>query len=270
MNIQILICTCNDRINFAEQVINSFDPRISYLISHQVFDGRDYDTSHPTIEKLNNRTDVSYSQIHSQGLSKNRNNCLSQATSDILIFADDDVQYSSSQLAMLIQMFEDNKTIDGVTFKIDTKSEKAFKKYKNHSFKHNSMSIMKVSSIEIALRRTFIVENQLAFDERFGLGTKFPSSEENIFLHDALNKNATFLFIPKFVVSHPAESSGKLWYNIRLIEAKGALFRRLYGLKGLALLIIFALKKWPEYRVHISFLKFCKLSLSSFLQLEKK
>lgn len=270
MKIEILICTCNERIEEVEKVLCEHHPQISYFISHQVFDGRDYGLQSNTIRTLLERQDVKYKRTNSKGLSKNRNHCLQHSSGDILIFADDDVQYDREKLLKLPSLFSENSELDGITFRISTKSSIPFKQYQNYDFVHNWRSIMKVSSIEIAIKRGFILKRRLCFDERFGLGSIYTSAEENIFLNDAISNGAKIKYIASDIVMHPPESSGKMWKGSGLVEAKGALFRRLYGKKGIFLLLIFAIKKWPEYKESFSFLKFCMVSISTFIKLEKK
>ena len=104
---------------------------------------------------------------------------------------------------------------------------------------------MKVSSIEIAFRRDRIIQNKLYFDLRFGLGSDFPTGEEVIFLSDALKMNLKIKYIPKVIVIHPAQSSGGAYTNNpKLIQAKGAMFYRIFGFWGYFISILFAVKKF--------------------------
>ena len=105
---------------------------------------------------------------------------------------------------------------------------------------------MRVASVEIALRRSSIEESRLRFDEHFGLGAEFPTGEENIFLADALDKGLKLLYMPIPIVMHPPESSGQDYDNIKLVQAKGAMFERIFGLKGHAVSFLFALKKYKS------------------------
>jgi len=107
---------------------------------------------------------------------------------------------------------------------------------------------MRVASVEIAFKRNSINKTHLRFDENFGLGALFPTGEENIFLADALDKGLKLLYIPIPIVTHPPESSGQDYDNIKLVQAKGAMFERIFGLKGYAVSFLFTLKKYKSSR----------------------
>ena len=67
----------------------------------------------------------------------------------------------------------------------------------------------------------------MRFDERFGLGSRYKSGEENIFLLDCYNKGLKIYFYNETINIHPKESTGAIWMEEDIYE-KGALFRRLY------------------------------------------
>ena len=177
------------------------------------------------------------------GLSRSRNRAIQQASADICLIADDDVEFDENIENIVLKTFNKNPEADIITFQIKTPDNKQYKNYKENSFYHNHKTIMSVSSIEIAFRRKSIVKNNLFFDESFGLGTNIPTGEEIIFLSDALNKGLKILYIPIPIVTHPSESSGKDYDNSKLIMAKGAMFYRLFGKMGYAISLLFVLKK---------------------------
>jgi hypothetical protein len=70
----------------------------------------------------------------------------------------------------------------------------------------------------------------ISFDLTFGLGAKYPTGEEIIFLIDAYRAGLDIRFMPVPIVIHPKESSGSnLYKNDPLIKAKGAMFARIFG-----------------------------------------
>ena len=106
---------------------------------------------------------------------------------------------------------------------------------------------LKISSIEIFISSS-IISQGIRFDERFGLGTKYPSGEENIFLFDIIRKNYIIRYFPEIIVYHLKPD----WKNKEYIfKGKGALFTRLYN-KPLAFVMvnIYAFMK-KQYSVNI-------------------
>ena len=181
-----------------------------------------------------------------RGLSRSRNHALNHATGEICLLSDDDLYYKEDIEGIVNQAFDENPTADIITFQIETPEGESFKNYKAEPFWHTKRTIMRVSSVEMAFKKNAIEENHLRFDENFGLGAEFPTGEENIFLSDALDKGLNLLYIPTPIVIHPLESSGQNYDNIKLVEAKGAMFERIFGIKGYAVSLLFAFKKYKH------------------------
>lgn len=193
-----------------------------------------------------------------RGSSKSRNMALRNASGDICLIADDDVAYVDGMNEIVNKAFSDHPDADIITFQIQTPEGEPFNKgYPAHKQWHNWRSILRCASIEIAFRRSAVANAGLSLDERFGLGSKYRVHDEIIFLKDALDKGLKLLYLPIPIVIHPAESSGTD-YNDHLISSKGAAFVRLFGPKGMALNVLFAIKKYAEYKDRYSFFKFMK------------
>jgi hypothetical protein len=80
-----------------------------------------------------------------------------------------------------------------------------------------------ISSIEITFRVKKIKNNNILFDERFGVGSeKFPIGEEEAFVQDCLAKELRVNYFPFYIVQHPYKSSTKRWplnYKIQIAAA---------------------------------------------------
>jgi len=241
----ILISTVDDNFFKQNKSIN-----IPYLVINQLIKKRNSSA-------IKTNLLFSYNEI---GLSRSRNRAIEQAKADICLISDDDVEYVEDIQKIVLQSFKDNPEVDIITFQIKTPNNMPYKNYREDSFYHNKKTIMSVSSIEIAFRKKSIIENNLSFDEKFGLGTDIPTGEEIIFLSDALNKGLRILYIPVPIVIHPIESSGKDYDNDKLIMAKGAMFYRLFGFLSYSLSIFFTLKK-ANLSSRYNYFKFASLML---------
>jgi len=239
MKIEVLLSTMNKK-NIEELNLKERNITENILILNQIDNNKRYESK--KIRMLNFRE---------TGLSKSRNRALENASGDICLIADDDIKYKKGIFTKIRKIFEANPNIDIITFKCKKKDSK----YKNISFIHNYYTINSVSSIEIAFRRKNILKKEIKFDELFGLGAKFISGEENIFLKDCLDKGLKIKFIPLIIAVHPDKSSGYKWSE-GLAISKGALLYRLYGKLCYIYNLAFCIKKYHEYKNKLSFCKF--------------
>ncbi|EOU3901100.1 glycosyltransferase [Proteus mirabilis] len=180
------------------------------------------------------------------GLSNSRNIGLTQCNEDdIIIFTDNDVSFYKDFDKLIYNIFLlSNKDI--VTFKVKNIHEKPFKNnYINKKFKHNLISIMKVSSIEIALKYNKKIK---PFDNSFGLGTSIPLGEENIFLSDNIKANQQVYFEPVYLCKHMDDNHSGANFNKKTFYMRWKIFKRIYGkLVGSIIFLIFNIKNLRKY-----------------------
>lgn len=227
MHVQLLISTCNQGIQKVEAMLLPPIDGVSYLISHQCVN--DY---FRTVPPALIRDDVIILQMDRLGLSANRNNCLRNATGDILMILDDDVRLKPEYIGKVRDFFRSGD-VDVACSKILTMPDEP--EYKNYSLEQhrlNRISQLKaVSSIEIALRLQPVRDKDIWFDERFGLGASFGSGEELLFLRDCLKKGLNIRYFPEYTVEHPYQSSTKSQspYSDERLYVTGAQAYAMYG-----------------------------------------
>lgn len=191
------------------------------------------------INKDKNITMLSFNEI---GLSKSRNRGIDNSDADVILLTDDDVIFEKDCDDIIINAFKKNKDADIITFQVKTPEGGLMKDYSSNSFKHNKRSVLKISSIEIAIKKSAIDKYKLRYNEDFGLGSKYISGEENIFLTECINKGMNVIYEPKIINIHPKESSGSD-LNLKAIYSKGALFYKLLGIKAIFINLVFIIKK---------------------------
>ena len=231
MTFQILIATMHEMF-----FKNNIKVPADYLVVNQYQEGQ------PS-------TDTSVKNLYhfkEKGLSRSRNHALELTDADIVLLSDDDIHYLPSIEETIITAFNAHPEADIITFQIETPEGNPFRNYASKPFWHTKKSLLSVCSVEIAMRVKSINNIQLRFDESFGLGTDFPSGEENIFLTDALKKGLKILYLPYPIVIHPLESSGSSYDILAVTQAKGALFYRIFGILAYPISIIFAYKKYTH------------------------
>ncbi len=201
----------------AREYFSTFaDKDCHVYVSHQITD--------PLIQPLDLSQDfVFYLPLQGKGLSKNRNNILSQVQEGIYVVCDEDVKLHEWWKKTILQAYTTSEA-SCITFQ--SQAEIGLRKtYKNNQYTHSQISVLWVSSIEITFDVRDIKNNGIMFDEEFGLWTAYPSGEENIFLKDCLDAWLECSYQPYIINHHEIESS---WSKIDR-HVKKKVFVRMYG-----------------------------------------
>lgn len=256
IKLTILIATMNESIEQLYSKIIMLPPHIDIVICHQITNLSIDSTEHKEhLESI--RSNIKVLQRYEKGLSKSRNCALEYVKEGICLITDDDVAFMDDIYEKISHAYLENHNADIITFQIMTPEKIPFKQYSSKGYSHTKKTLMRVASIEISFRVEKIHQKSLRFDEDFGLGSLYPTGEETIFLCDALDKHLNILYRPIPIVVHPKEHSNAS-YSIDLFEAKGAVFIRIFGLiSGCLIILLFALKKYHDFKRQFSFLTSC-------------
>lgn len=213
MTLDILICSLNKGVVRVQDVLLPPQEGVHYIVSYQYTDERYLDLI-PRV--LGSRSDVSIYTYKSKGLSANRNLALDKATSDIVMYADDDAHLLPETPQTVLKHFEDNAELDVAFFCATTYTGKPLKDYPTNDFKVLAMPAQyTISALEMACRRKS-VQGRIRFDERFGLGTQFLTcGEEEVWLEDALRMGLNIHYYPEKIV----ETSTMLKKSLVYVDA---------------------------------------------------
>jgi glycosyltransferase involved in cell wall biosynthesis len=162
--------------------------------------------------------------VDEKGLSKSRNLAIKNASKKICLIADDDVVYFSNFDHEIISAFNQNPKASIITFNHQRIGKEKPQHTSKKVYSHSKKTIENVCSIEIAFQLNAIKNNNICFDENFGLGSYFETAEEYLFLRDAIKLKLNVIFSPFVIVSHPLLSSGEDQGSDRVIFARAALF----------------------------------------------
>jgi uncharacterized membrane protein len=247
MNVDILISTYGKGINNVAQILLEEQNNVRYVISHQcdsLFVSQ--------IPRELVRRDVIVSRIQGKGLSKSRNNALSQSSAFVGLISDDDVKYKQSYFDTIVKYHQSYPNYDVIIFKIRTlEGEPEYKDYQLEI--KEEKYIPRASSIEISFKLKKINGFKIRFDERFGAGKKFLiGSEERIFLHDCLKAGLKILYVPEYIVEHPYESTAKTLskYDNRRIRVIGGFDARINGPIAIPKSLFGTIKIMPDLIKH--------------------
>ena len=209
------------------------------------------------------RDDIVLHHLHGTGLSKSRNDLIELSDAEMIMFADDDIDYILGFEARLREAYEQVGEADVIVFPYE--SPRPAKSKSDKLYKHNVVTAARVSSIEITARRAALIDTGIRFDERFGLGTNQPSGEEYIFIVDLIRAGKKAFNYPIALVRHFHEASGPSYYlTPDKIATKGAMFKRATSAPlSWLLILLFAMKKYPEYRRSVGFATVLKLMIGA-------
>ncbi|SJN46493.1 Glycosyl transferase, group 2 family protein [Pseudoalteromonas sp. JB197] len=193
---------------------------------------------------------------------------LLSTSADLVWLADDDIEVVPNGVIEAFNELESSND-DFITTKYAINERQERKNYAKSEFFHSSVSIMKVSSIEIIVNRNKVINKGVAFDTRFGLGAFFKSGEENIFLADILDKGGRGRFVPIVTSIHRDITSGGDFSSELANITKGAIFRRVFGFYGIPLLVAFYFKRLLKKEVKLaSFFSALMFSFKGFFKLK--
>ncbi len=240
MLLEIAISTNKKNIDFLIDRIKDqiFNPNILFTIIWQ----KEY--KNESEEWINDN--IRIIKFNEHGLSKSRNKAIRNARGDILLFSDDDIHYEPNIYNTITIAYKTIPDAEIITFKAYTKGKKPFKNYPNQVHKHNIRTAMKVSSWEITCNVSKIRNSNLEFNELFGLGSIFPSAEENLFIIDALKNGLKVYFYPEFIVVHPEEETSSHNFSQKVIESKGAFLYEVFNKSSYFISFFFTLKKYKK------------------------
>ena len=199
---------------------------LRYTVSAQSPDGSRLD-----VPVALERPDLEVHVHHSIGISLNRNYGLDRARADIIIVADDDLDYIVAGLEALRSYFAGHPEVDYVTFRhtgADCKYYPATESCLDGREPRNYY----LTAFELAVRRTSL-RPDVRFDTDFGPGAPYFLAGEDIVMLLTLQRAGLHgIFIPVDVCAHPGLTTGHRRATPGVLRAQGGYFRLRYGLAG--------------------------------------
>lgn len=247
MTIEVLISTMNIENNIEyKKLINKMKIKSNSITINQC----------PNMQKLIDDNLSGPNKLMSfkdKGLSKSRNLAIKNASSDICVLADDDVDYYENYEKIINDAYKKYPDADIIAFYVNSLNKDrpitAQKEGRIHFLKS-----LKISSIQITFKRNSIKEANISFDEHFGAGSGiFMSGEENIFLTDCLKKNLKIYYVNKTIANVSNEDS--TWFKgftEEYFETIGACYYRMSKFLHHILYAQYAIRKYKYYKNNVS------------------
>lgn len=248
LDLQILLSTMNQN-NY--NILNKMNINSDIIVINQ-------NNKDNTENFIYNNHRVLWINSINRGLSISRNEAIKNASNDICLIADDDLEYINNYRDIVIDKFKSNPHCDVITFQVEG-IEKPFKKYNVEERELNYLTTMKVSSVEIAFKLSSINNKNIRFNELFGAGSKYYLGEENIFLYECLKNNLKVLYCPvKIANLHIKSSSWFKGFTKDYFICRGASFAALSKLFSILFILQFSIRKHNLYKSNLSLLKSIK------------
>ena len=184
------------------------------------------------------RDDVALHRLPGRGLSKSRNAALDLVGTDLMLLADDDLEFHPEgilSLAARMAADPDLALCTGIVARPHVSHGKTAQDWR-------VFRAGRIMSSEIMLRRSRLAAFGVRFDEDFGLGTATPTGEEYILLADVLKAGGRAAYAPVLLADHPGESTGQDWDDPALIAARFRVIDRVFGRLALPMRIAFAFR----------------------------
>jgi len=205
LTMQLAIATLGQAgIDRAASMLLKPQPWLSYAISWQI-----PDRTPLQLPDILTRKDVAVSKFYSIGGSANRNNAFAISSADIVLPADDDLDYSLEALKQLRLFFEQHPDADYVLFCQDCSN--ISKKYPDKTIEIPPFrqAPFDVTTFEIAVRQKVVAGGHTRFDTRFGLNTpRYRCAEDELFALTLSKKGFKGYFVPLTVCRHNGVSTG--------------------------------------------------------------
>ena len=200
-------------------------PRVAgvrYLVSLQ-----NPDNLSLTVPSSLDRPDVEIFEHADRGLSVNRNAAIEHSDADVILIADDDLEYTAEGLSYVKRVFDENPSLDFATFCYDGDDRKVYPEYE-FDIKAKLPSGYYLTSFELAIRRRSL--GGLRFSPHMGVGAPlFGSGEENVFMYKLTLKGLKGRFFPKVSTIHAGLTTGSRGATARSLQGQGAWLWIRYG-----------------------------------------
>ncbi len=202
LKLQILICTYGERLHGIDPKCMPQLDGVEYLICCQNPDNLDM---WETARTLASRGDTEVHFFCDKGGSLNRNHTLDMATAPYVLVSDDDISYSAEGLKSIIDMFDEDPTLDMIT----TRSLISGGEPERHIYPADGHDLAvpfrfySPIAFEIALRRSAIELHGLRFSPLSGIGAPYLCcGEENFFFINAVRNGLKGRFADIAVSTH--------------------------------------------------------------------
>lgn len=167
--------------------------------------------------------------FNERGVGLSRNNALLRATSDIVLFSDEDIRYKDGYAKVILDEFERRPDVDMLLFNMDV-IESRFTYHTDKETKITRLNCGRYPTYSFAVRREKLHKANITFNLLFGGGAKYSNGEDSLFIMECIKKGLKILALPISIgKEEERESTWFKGYNKKFFYDRGVLYRPLYG-----------------------------------------
>lgn len=199
--------------------------------------------------------------LNEQGLGISRETALLRATSDILLFTDDDLCYYDNYTETISKAFLNNPKADLIFFKVDRLNchNRPVPKQKPGIQRVPFYRTLRFGAVNIAVKKNCVKRYNLHFDNVFA-SKDYPGGEDTLFIWSAARSGLTMYSCDTpIAVTDLKDSSWFTEYNSGYLENRGALWYRISPKLYPIFALRFALKKRNLFKGKFSLIQMLKI-----------
>lgn len=214
------------------------------------------------VELQKSEYNIKILSLKERGVGLSRNTALMRATSDFVVFADDDETFVDGYAETIIEEFKRHPKADMLIFNVKSKNklrpQYEIKKY-SRVYKY---TCLKYGAVRIAIRLDKLREVNVYFSLLFGGGAKYSNGEDSLFICECIDKGLKVYASEKLIGY--VEQNDSTWfkgYNKKYFNDRGVLYKKISKYFYWLLSIRFLIKIHRHYKNDISFFKALKYML---------
>lgn len=160
-----------------------------------------------------------------RGVGMNRNIALEHADGDILLIADDDMEYVTGYKETVLNAFISLPDADALIFNINTIGQDMKRRQNEKIQRVCFWNSLNYGAVRIAVKRKSLEEKKITFNLNFGGGTTYSAGEDSLFISDMIRKGLKLYTYPETIASvNQDDSTWFRGYNQKYFYDKGAFF----------------------------------------------
>ena len=200
------------------------------------------------------KKNVLFLSLPERGVGLSRNNALMRCTSEIALFADDDVMYAPKYEDTILAEFRQHPKADIIIFNVaSTNPDRP--EYSTKKFKRVRLyNCLRYGTIRIAVRAERIKEKNIHFSLLFGGGAKYSAGEDSLFIAECIRKGLRIYASPINLGSVDHKTS--TWfegYTEKFFTDKGVFFKHFSPTFSKLMILQYAVRKNKIYGHEKSF-----------------
>lgn len=194
------------------------------------------------------RPDVTYHELALTGVAQSRSAVMDHCQTPLLLFMDDDVDMQIDGIQAMGQYMTAHPS-HSVATGTTLHDSYSVSNIAQHALNHWNTARLMTPGMMVRVAK--IRESGVRFDPEFGLNGSYPIGDEFVFVTDLLKKGHSGMRLPIVVGRHEGHSTGDIWADSNILNARRAVLRRVFGRWAPLVQIGFAVKHrrrlggWP-------------------------